>query len=241
MSTGIRLAADAADEGLAAAGDHDVDQIVQLQKLTHRLTVGRVDQLHAVDGEAAFRDRLPHALDDAGTGMGCLLATAENDRVAGGEGDRGGIGRDVGPRLVNEKDDAERHADLADEQARGLSRFLEHFADRIGERGHRLDPGGNRLDPLGIEREAVDRGGREAEAGGGSEVESIGGQDGVGIAADAGGGCPQAGGLAAGVNSGQIDRGPSGPGGDVAAMVSKGVHGPIVADCWRAARTRATS
>ena len=45
-----RLGADASDQGLAASGNGDVDEVVHREKLAHSLTVGDVDELHGIDG-----------------------------------------------------------------------------------------------------------------------------------------------------------------------------------------------
>ena len=161
------------------------------------------------------------AIADPCAGVGRLLAAAKDDRVAGGEGHGRRIGRDVRPRFVDEKHDAQRHANLADDQARGPGRFLEHFPDGIGQRRHRLDTGGDALDPLGIEREPVDRGGREPKARGSCDVELVGGEDLLHIGPDLGGGRLQAGGFFLRGHGSQIDRGVAGPGGDIATLLGK--------------------
>ena len=126
-----RLGTDPPDERFATPGDHDVDEVVHLQKRAHRLPVGGIDQLHAVGRQAGGHDCPPHALHDPRAGMGRLLAAAEDDGVAGREGHRRGVSRDVGPRLVDEEDHAERHPNLADDQAAGLRGLLDHLPHGI--------------------------------------------------------------------------------------------------------------
>ena len=58
------LGTDATDQRLPSAGNHDVDEVVHLEKRADRLAVGGIDQLHAVDRQAGGCDRPPHALHD---------------------------------------------------------------------------------------------------------------------------------------------------------------------------------
>jgi hypothetical protein len=71
----------------------------------------------------------------------------------------------------------------------------------------------------------------------GGQVEPVGGEDGIGINADAVGGGPQAGGFPLGSDAGQINRGPPGPSGDVAAVIRESVHDAMEPDRMSAART----
>ena len=52
----------------------------------------------------------------------------------------GGVARDVRPVLVDDADDAERHAHPADPQAVGPDPAVDDLADRIGQRGHLRSP-----------------------------------------------------------------------------------------------------
>ncbi len=87
--------------------------------------------------------------------MKALRAAAQDRRVPRLEGQSAGIGGDVGPALIDDADDAERHGDPLDREPVGARPVGEHAADRVGELGDRLEPGGDRLDPLRIECKTV--------------------------------------------------------------------------------------
>ena len=79
-----------------------------------------------------------------------LLAAAEDDRVAALDAQAGGVDRHVRPRLVDEEDHAERHADLEHLQPVRADAALAHLADRVGQRGHLPQPVGGGRDPGGV-------------------------------------------------------------------------------------------
>ena len=64
-----------------------------------------------------------------------IRAAAQDHRIAGLEAERAGVGRHVGPALVDDADDAERRAHALDMQAVRPIPFGNHLADRIGEVG----------------------------------------------------------------------------------------------------------
>ena len=92
-----------------------------------------------------------------------FLAAAEDDGVAALDAQAGRVDGDVGPRLVDEEDDAERHADLVDLQAVGPDAAVEHAADRIGQGGDLAQAGRHGAEPGRRQAEAVDLGGGEAD------------------------------------------------------------------------------
>ena len=121
----------------------------------------------------------------ASTALECAAVggAAQHDRVASLQAQRGGVDRDVGARLVDDRDHAERHAHLAHVEAVGQPPALDHLPDGVGQRGDRAYRGGDRGDPRGVEREAVEQ--RLADRGlaPGVHVELVGGQD-LGCALD---------------------------------------------------------
>ena len=92
-----------------------------------------------------------------GVGVERFLAAAQDDRVAALDAQPGGVDGDVGPRFVDEEDDAERHADLVDLQAVGPTSAVEHAADRVGQGGDLAQPLGGGANPLRRRAQAVDR------------------------------------------------------------------------------------
>ena len=65
-----------------------------------------------------------------------FFAAAQHDGVAGFQREDSGVYRHVGPRFVDDADDAERHAHFADAQAVGLRPLGQRFADGIGQAGY---------------------------------------------------------------------------------------------------------
>ena len=80
-----------------------------------------LDQLHGIRRQPDFVGRFCEQLDDRLARMHRFLAAAQDHRVAALHADRRRIGRDVGPRLVDEEHDAQRHADFVDSQAIGAA------------------------------------------------------------------------------------------------------------------------
>ena len=75
---------------------------------------------------------------------------------------RTGIAGHVGPALVDDADDAERHAHARDVEAVGPRPLRDDGADGIGQRGDFLDSACHRLDAISIEREAIEHGAGQA-------------------------------------------------------------------------------
>ena len=83
---------------------------------------------------------------------------AQDDRVARLQAQRGGVDRHVRARLVDDGDDAERHAHLAHVEAVGQAVAVDHLADRVGERGDLADRrGAIAADALLVEAQAVEQ------------------------------------------------------------------------------------
>ena len=94
------------------------------KKLADGGAVGRAHQLHGVGRQADFFGRLGQQLDNRLAGMHRFLAAAEDHRVARLHANRRRVGRHVRPRFVDEKHDAQRHADFVDPQAVGPDRLM---------------------------------------------------------------------------------------------------------------------
>ena len=98
---------------------------------------------------SAGRRRRPRRRSRASTAFECAAVrrAAQHDRVAGLQAQRGGVDRDVRPRLVDDRDDAERHAHLAHVEPVGQPVAVDHLADRVGQRRDRARAVGDRRDP----------------------------------------------------------------------------------------------
>ena len=106
-----RVLGDPPHEGLTASGNDEIDEIGQLQHGADGGAVGDVDELDGLGRRA----RLLHGLGEHGGEHGVrldrLAAAAQDDGVARLQAQPHGVGRHVRARLVDEPDDAERHAD----------------------------------------------------------------------------------------------------------------------------------
>ncbi len=102
---------------------------------------------------------------------------AQHDRVAGLQRQRRGVDRHVRARLVDDRDHAQRHADLAHVEPVGQPEAVEHLADRVGERDDRAHAVGHRGHAALVEREAVHQRRREAGLAARLEVARVGLQD----------------------------------------------------------------
>ena len=81
---------------------------------------------------------------------------AQDGRVPRLQAQRRSVDGDVRARLVDDRDDAERHADPADLQAARAAEAVEDLADGVGQRRDGAGAGRHRGDPPLVEREAVD-------------------------------------------------------------------------------------
>src|SRR5574344_165324 len=176
-----RRLAHRADEPLAAAGNRDVDEADAADELRDG---GMVEDRDELNGIANVR------LRDCGrerpVGLDRLLAAAQDHRVAGLEAQRRGVDEDVGAALEDDGDDAERNADLPDDDAARTLPRPQLLADRVGQRRDVADARDHRFEPGLRAREAVehrvlDPGLRRAR-----DVDGVGGADRRGIGLEGG-------------------------------------------------------
>ena len=152
-----RLARQALDQSLAAARHDDVDVFLHRDELADGGAVGGLDHLHRGFGQAGRLQAFVHARGDRLIGMDRLRAAAQDRGVAGLQTQPRGIGRDVRPRFVNDADDAERHAHLADLYARRPVAQVGDLADRIGQLAICSSPSAIASNAFRREREAIDQ------------------------------------------------------------------------------------
>ena len=106
-----------------------------------------------------------------------IRAAAQDRRIAGLEAERAGIGGDVRAALVDDADDAERHAHALDGHAVRALPSLQHRADRIVERATTSRPSAIASTRLPSSVEAVEEGGGRAGGLGFGDVVRVGGED----------------------------------------------------------------
>ena len=93
-----------------------------------------VDHLHGVLRQSGVAQPFVHAGGDRLVAANRFRAAAQDRRVAGLEAQPGGVRGDVGPRLVDDADHAERHAHHADLDAGRAILEIGDLADGIGQR-----------------------------------------------------------------------------------------------------------
>ena len=168
----------ARDQALAAARHDHVDGAVEAgEHHPDRGAVARRHQLDRVRRQAGLREPVDDRVVDGAVGALALGAAAQDRGIAGLEAERGGVGRHVRAALIDDADDAERHAHALDRHAVRPRPALGDLADRIGEIADHLDAGGHGGDALVVEREPVEEGRVGAAALGLGHVLGIGGED----------------------------------------------------------------
>ena len=155
-----RLGLDPGHEALAAARHDDVEVAVEAgQHGADRRPVAGRDEADRAPGKARLLEPLPHRLRDLPRGPEAVGAGPQDRGVAGLEAERSGIRRDVGPALEDDADDAERRRHALDGEAVRALEDGEHAPDRIRQCRDALHGGGDGLEAVRIERQAVDEGG----------------------------------------------------------------------------------
>jgi hypothetical protein len=145
-----------------------------------------------------------------------VRAAAQNRGVAGFQAQRAGIRCDVGAALVDNSNNAKRHAHALDDHAVRPRPGFGNDAYRVFKRAHRLDGFGNAFDAGVVQHQAVEHGAGQAGGFGRGEVFGIGGENPGFLRADRGGHQIQRpvflGGRRQGQNTGGGARGAADPG-----------------------------
>ena len=182
-----RFGQQAGDQALAAARHDDIDEFAHGDQLANGGAVGGVDDLHGIGRQAGGLQTFLDQRRDGAVGADRFRAAAQDGGVAGFQAQRCSVGRDVRAGFVNDADDAERDAHLADLDAGRLELEFAHFTDRIGQRGDLLDAFGHAVDTFFGQRQAIEHGGFQPGGAGGGQVFLVGGDQRSLLAADGGG------------------------------------------------------
>ena len=150
-----------ADESRSAARDDHIDQAAGFDEVLNRLTRAGIKQLNRTRGNASHRR---HALDQSLIAQGRFPAAAQDDRIARLQCKDCGVDSHVGTRLVDDPDDSERDAHLANAQAVRFGPLGEGLPDWIRETGDLPNRGRNVVDPRWREQEAIAHGAFKARA-----------------------------------------------------------------------------
>ena len=135
--------------------------------------------LHEADerfGRAAVPQGRAQRFDDGVVRAERLLAAAQHARAAAFEAQRRGVARDVGAALVDDGDDAHRHAHAAQRKAVFERALLDDLTHRIGQSRDGAHAVRHGSDALRREQQAVDHH-RGDDALGARDVLGVGGED----------------------------------------------------------------
>ena len=117
-----RILLHARDETFAAARHDDVDVAGHVaQHDADGFAILRRHHLHGRLGQAMLCQRARETRVNRSARARALGAAAQDRRVAALQAQRGGVGRDVRPALVDDADDAERHAHARNRRARSAA------------------------------------------------------------------------------------------------------------------------
>jgi hypothetical protein len=112
-------------------------------------------QQHRVFGQSDLRQRLPHDRRQRPVGPFGVVRSAQHDRVAALDRQRGAIDSHVRPRLIDHGNNPEWDPDLAQINPALQSFLFEPLSDRVLERRHRPYALGHSCDPLLAQRQPV--------------------------------------------------------------------------------------
>jgi len=153
---------DETDQAFTAPRDDQVDELVLLEHFRDTLAVGKRDDGKGSDRDPGFLHRFAQNTGDGHIGIDRLGPAAEDDGIAGLQAERRGIGGHIGPRLINDADDAERDPHFADHQAVGAFPHARHLAHRIRERRHFPQAVRHGPDAFPVQHQPVEHGRRNA-------------------------------------------------------------------------------
>ena len=177
----LRVTNHRVDQARSPARNHHVDQAAGLDQVRHRGAIGGRKQLHRVGGQVLTDQRSAQHLYQRLVGPRRRGASAQQHGIAGLERQTESIDGDVGPALVDNADDAERNALLAQMQAVGQGVAAQHLPDRVGQTGDLAQAGGDPFDTFGVQRQPVEHRGRCADGFGSAEIFGVCREDQLGV------------------------------------------------------------
>ena len=133
------------DQVRAAARNHHVNQPSCPQQRRDALPVGRFDQLDDACGQPHLGHHPAKHSRQRQVGVDGVAAAPQHDGVARLHGQAGDVYGHVRPRLIDDANHAERHSLPAYLDATLDRPHLDDFANRIGQRRHVADIGGDGL------------------------------------------------------------------------------------------------
>ena len=175
---------DARHQRLAAPRHHHVDVVGHRQHFPDRGAVARRNALDRGFGQVRFLQAPHEASMDRGRRLETLGTAAQDRRIARLEAQRARIRGDVGARLVDHADDAQRHAHAADGEAVRARPFVHAGADGVGQRRDRVQPLRHRLHARVVEGQPVEKRALDAALPRALHIGCVGVENRAGVAAD---------------------------------------------------------
>ena len=179
-----RFVRDTLNQSLAATRYEHVDMLVHRRQQADNRAIGGRDQLHRVFRQPGNGEPFPNAGRDGLIRMQRFRAAAQDAGVSRLETKGGGVGGDVGPRFVDDADDAEWHPHVPDLDAARPELKLADFADGIGQGGDFAHAFGHCRDARCVESEPIDERRIAARAARRRDVLRVGGQQAFLVAND---------------------------------------------------------
>ena len=127
---------DGTDEPGPAARHESIDQTVGAHEGSGPVPTCGIDARNEVCGQSLRRQGAAQGRDDGGVGVLGGAASAQDNGVAGLDGQGGGVDGDVGAGLVDHADDAQWHPHPAHSQSVGHDRAINDLTDGVGQGGH---------------------------------------------------------------------------------------------------------
>jgi len=176
-------------QALAAARHQHVDELLHAGKhLAHRGAIGGGNQLDGARRQARRLESFDEAGVDGRARAAAVRSAAQNRGVTRLQAQRTGVGGHVGPTLIDDADDSERHAHAADLQPVGPGPFGDGDTDWIGECGDLFQAERHGLDAPGIELESIQQCAAHIRELRIEQVLGVGREDQLGLRSDGGSG-----------------------------------------------------
>ena len=168
------VTADALDQATAATGHDDVDVFRHGDQRANGGTVSGFDHLHHGGRQIGFGQTALDAGGNGTIGMNRLGAATQDGRVAGLQAQAGGIDGHVRPGFVDDPDHAQRHAHLADLNARRAKAHVADRADRVRQSRYLTQTDDHAVDAFRGQRQTLKQCGLKTIGAASGQIQFIG-------------------------------------------------------------------
>ncbi|MNM34576.1 hypothetical protein D3C81_452310 [compost metagenome] len=168
------VTADTLDQATAAARHDDIDILRHGDQRADGGTVGGFDHLHHGSRQIGLSQAALDADGNGTVGMNGFGAATQDGRVAGLQAQAGGIDGHVRPGLVDNPDHAQRHAHLADLNARRAEAHVADRTDRVRQCSYLTQTDDHAVDARRGQRQTLKQGRLQTIGATGGQVLLIG-------------------------------------------------------------------